>query len=63
MTVPNIHSPIEKLAVPTDGLVHYGRNPRRGNVPAIMESLKHNGQYKPIVVRAGTNEVLAGSPR
>lgn len=61
MTVPNIHSPIEKLAVPTDGLVHYGRNPRRGNVPAIVESPKHNGQYKPIVVHAETNEVLAGN--
>ncbi|WP_210410174.1 ParB/RepB/Spo0J family partition protein [Nesterenkonia sp. NBAIMH1] len=61
MTVPIIHRPIEKLAVPTDGLVHYGRNPRRGDVPVIVESLKHNGQYKPIVVRAGTNEVLAGN--
>lgn len=61
MTVPNIHSPIEKLAVPTDGLVHYSRNPRRGNVSAIVESLSRHGQYKPIVVRAGTNEVLAGN--
>lgn len=43
MTVPNIHSPIEKLAVPTDGLVHYSRNPRRGNVSAIMEAFRTTG--------------------
>lgn len=61
MTVPNIHQPISKLAVPADGLVHYGKNPRRGNVEAIVNSLQRNGQYKPIVVRAGTNEVLAGN--
>ncbi len=36
MTVPNIHSPIEKPSVPTDGLAHYARNPWRGNVSAIM---------------------------
>jgi hypothetical protein len=30
-------------------------------VDAIAESLQVNGQYKPITVRAGTNEVLAGN--
>lgn len=44
----------------------YHRNARRGNVDAILGSLRANGQYKPIVVNIGThtgrrNEVLAGN--
>lgn len=47
-------------------LALYHRNPRLGNVEAIAGSLRANGQYKPIVVNAGThtgrpNEVLAGN--
>jgi len=57
----NIHSTLDDLVVAIDGLKHYGKNPRKGDVAAIAESLEHNGQYKPIVVRAGTNEVLAGN--
>lgn len=56
-----IHTTIEQLAVPLSGLTHYGKNPRKGNIAAIQESLEHHGQYKPIVVRAGTNEILAGN--
>lgn len=52
---------LTKLAVPIDGLVHYEHNPRRGNLNIIMHSLTHNGQYKPVVVRKGTNEILAGN--
>jgi DNA modification methylase len=59
--INNIPETLEKLIVPIDGLVHYGKNPRRGDVAAIAESLESNGQYKPIVVRAGTGEVLAGN--
>lgn len=41
-------------------------NPRRGDVPTIVASLERLGQYRPIVVNAGTltgrpNEVLAGN--
>lgn len=61
MANENIHSTLDQLTVPIGGLVHYGKNPRKGDVAAIAESLEHNGQYKPIVVRAGTNEVLAGN--
>lgn len=61
MANENIHSTLDQLTVPLGGLVHYGKNPRKGDVAAIAESLEHNGQYKPIVVRAGTNEVLAGN--
>ena len=44
------------------GLLHpYTKNPRRGNVAAVAESLQVNGQYRPIVVREGTDEILAGN--
>lgn len=52
---------LEELKVPVSGLVPYSKNPRRGNVDVIVDSLKHHGQYRPIVVRARTNEVLAGN--
>ena len=47
-------------------LTTFHANPRRGNVPAIAESLAKNGQFRPIVVNKGThtgraNEVLAGN--
>lgn len=44
----------------------YHANPRRGDVAQIARSLSRNGQYRPIVVNAGTKtgryrEVLAGN--
>jgi hypothetical protein len=44
----------------------YHRNPRRGDVGAIVASLRASGQYRPIVVNKGTltgrpSEVLAGN--
>lgn len=57
-TIPDT---LASLAVPIDGLKPYGANPRRGNVPLIVDSLTHHGQYRPIVVRAKTFEVLAGN--
>ena len=52
--------------MPIGDLTPYHRNPRRGNMAAIAESLKARGQYKPIVVNKGTktgiaNEILAGN--
>lgn len=47
--------------VPTENLRPYRRNPRRGDIPAIAESLRVNGQYRPIVVNRRTMEVLAGN--
>ncbi|WP_163197904.1 ParB/RepB/Spo0J family partition protein [Bifidobacterium platyrrhinorum] len=49
-----------------DALHTYHRNPRRGDVDAIAESLKARGQYRPIVVNVGTHashdyEILAGN--
>ena len=37
--------------VPILDLKPYPGNPRRGDLAAIRESLEHNGQYRPIVVR------------
>ena len=42
-------------------LKEYPNNARRGNVNLLMESLKVNGQYRPIVVQQSTNYVLAGN--
>lgn len=61
-----IHEPIAKLTVPIADLVPYERNPRRGSVETIRESLRTHGQYRPIVVNHGThtgraNEILAGN--
>lgn len=52
--------------ITTDNLETYNRNPRHGDVAAIAESLRVNGQFRPIVVNKGThtgrpNEVLAGN--
>lgn len=47
-------------------LAQFHANARRGNVDVIADSLRINGQFKPIVVNKGThtgrpNEVLAGN--
>lgn len=52
--------------LPTTELTPYHENPRRGDVNTIAESLRVNGQFRPIVVNKGThtgrpNEVLAGN--
>jgi len=39
----------------------FGRNPRQGDVGALVESLRYHGQYRPIVVNSRTSEVLAGN--
>ena len=42
-------------------LYEYPDNPRKGDIDKIAESLRVNGQYKPLVVQKGTNYVLAGN--
>jgi DNA modification methylase len=62
-------SDVHQLAVtryPVAELRIYHRNPRVGNVDRIAESLRVNGQYKPVVVNIGSHtgrphEVLAGN--
>lgn len=57
----NIAQPIAHLAVPISEVKPYPRNPRRGNLTAIIDSLAINQQYRPIVVNQRTNEILAGN--
>jgi hypothetical protein len=47
--------------VEPDSLTEAPYNPRKGNVEAIKESLRVNGQYRPIVARKESREVLAGN--
>lgn len=52
--------------VSTKDLNVYYKNARRGDVDLIMDSMQHNGVYKPLVVNRGTktgrpNEVLCGN--
>ena len=49
------------LAVPLDSVTLHPRNPRRGDVAALRESLRRFGQQKPIVVQASTRYVVAGN--
>lgn len=42
-------------------LVQWKPNPRRGNVSVIAESLKANGQYKPVVVQKSSRKILTGN--
>ncbi|MEU5389233.1 ParB/RepB/Spo0J family partition protein [Kitasatospora cineracea] len=70
--MPN-REPIDRIvddllpfAHPIGDLTRYHQNPRRGNVGAVAESLRVNGQFKPIVANRGTltsrpNEILAGN--
>ena len=60
----NISPDLEPLSLPIDQLVPLQKNPRKGNIEAIMSSYKEFGQLKPIVVRPeddGTYVVIAGN--
>jgi len=57
---------IKTEMVPLSRLTKYYKNPRKGDVEKVAESLKANSQFKPIVVNVGTltgrkNEILAGN--
>lgn len=64
MSKENIHESIKHLAVDVNCLVPLEKNPRIGNVDAIVSSYAEFGQIKPIVVRPngnGTYTVVAGN--
>jgi ParB-like chromosome segregation protein Spo0J len=50
---------IETVAI--DAVRPLERNARRGDVDAIRASLRRLGQYKPLVIRAETGEILVGN--
>lgn len=56
-----IHADLKELEVSVHTLQFHPRNVRQGDVGAIAESLKQNGQYKPITVQKSTGYVLAGN--
>jgi site-specific DNA-methyltransferase (adenine-specific) len=60
-TVGQILPELEHLAEPIDTLRLYERNPRRGVVAKIAESLSANGQYRAVTARRSSREVLAGN--
>ncbi len=55
----NIRVETEIVEIAT--LKSYPKNPRRGDVEEIAQSLKVNGQYKPIVVNRRDQTILAGN--
>ena len=57
----NIHDEIAGLAVPVEDVRPWHRNARNGDVGIISESLKRNGQYKPILVQKSTGKIIAGN--
>jgi site-specific DNA-methyltransferase (adenine-specific) len=59
--VSGIPDTLAALRVPIADLRPFERNPRRGDLDAIRRSLETHGQYRPIVARQGTGEVLAGN--
>jgi len=56
-----IRNELTTLAVKISDLKIHPRNVRQGDVGAISQSLKENGQYRPIVVQRSTGYVLAGN--
>lgn len=52
---------MESKSVAVDSLTEFQGNPRKGNVKELIESLKANGQYKPIVVQKSTQMIIAGN--
>lgn len=52
---------VETEIVEITSLKPYPKNPRRGDVDEIAQSLKVNGQYKPIVVNRRDQTILAGN--
>lgn len=52
---------VETETVDITSLKPYPKNPRRGDVDEIAQSLKVNGQYKPIVVNRRDQTILAGN--
>ena len=60
----NVDNALEGLLVDVSSLVPLDKNPRKGNLDAILASYKEFGQLKPIVIRPngdGTSTVIAGN--
>jgi site-specific DNA-methyltransferase (adenine-specific) len=58
---PHIAPALQALAVPIESVELHPRNPRIGDVDAVVASLRRFGQQKPIVVQASTMFCVAGN--
>lgn len=47
--------------VPINSLVPHPKNARQGDIGAISESLRHLGQYRPVVANRNTGHILVGN--
>ena len=59
MSAPKVAYELVKV----ERLVPHPENPRRGNVDAVVESIRTNGFYGALVVQRSTRHVLAGNHR
>jgi hypothetical protein len=48
-------------SVPIGSLTPHPRNARQGDLGAVIESVKANGCYRPLVVQRSTRHILAGN--
>jgi hypothetical protein len=56
-----IREELNDHAIAIGSVKNHPRNVRQGDIGAISQSLKDNGQYRPIVVQRSTGYVLAGN--
>jgi len=57
----NIAVDLQESAVPIDSVQSHPRNPRKGDIQGIAESLRVNGQYSPVIVDSRNGNILAGN--
>lgn len=59
--IANVPPELKRMLVPIDQVKPLDGNRRRGDVDEVRASLRHHGQYKPIIARRETSEVLVGN--
>jgi ParB-like nuclease domain len=52
---------LESITTDINSVSEFPDNPRKGNIQQLTESLKYNGQYKPIVIQKSSRKILAGN--
>lgn len=61
--VVEFHPSLHALLVPIGDVQPFPGNPRTGDTGAIVESIRANGMYQPVVAQRSTGYVLAGNHR
>jgi hypothetical protein len=56
-----IHETLRALAVPIDEVHPHPSNVRQGDIGLIAQSLKQNGQFRPIIVQQSSRRIIAGN--